>query len=183
MWLPYSIEATEWVERLEDLSTWDTTRINDLARYVDKNENTLDLWLVFQALDEEKLRLLSNIDSDYWETIALGYCQWAYDSSFDFVYCDAVVGRLECIFEVGSLDCKAAAVLATAKLGVSHNRWYVMRRLLQMCSPSLDETVAKRIAIEIVVGDAQYRFTASAAGVAESLNAFHPLIADALEHK
>ncbi len=178
-----SIEATEWVERLEDLSTWDTTRIHDLARYVDRNENTPDLWLVFQALDEDKLRLLSNIDNDYWEAIALGYCQWAYDSSFNFVYCDAVVGRLECIVEIGSLDCKAAAVLAAAKLGVSHNRWFVMRRLLQMCNPSLDDVVAKRLAIEIVVGDAQYRFTASAAGVAESLNAFHPLIAEVLEHK
>ncbi len=178
-----SVEATEWVERLEDLSAWDTTRIHDLARYVNKNENNPDLWLVFQALNEEKLGLLSSIDNDYWETIALGYCQWAYDSPFNFVYCDVVVGLLESIFEIGSLDCKAAAVLATAGLGVRHNRWFVMRRLLQMCSPSLDDVVAKRIAIEIVVGDAQYKFTASAAKISESLNAFHPLIAEVLERK
>lgn len=178
-----SVEATEWVKSLEDLSSWDTTRIHDLARYVHRHEDIADLWLVFEALDEETLQSLFNIDSDYWESIALAYCQWAFESSFNFEYCDVVVGRLECIFELGTLDCKAAAALATAELAVTHNRWFVMRRLMGMCGPSLDEKIANRIAIEIIVEEAQYRFTASAAGIGKSASDFHPLIAEALEIK
>jgi eukaryotic-like serine/threonine-protein kinase len=94
-----------------------------------------------------------------------------------------VVGRLECIFEIGSLERKATAALATAELRVSHNRWYVMRRLMAICGPSLDEIVAKRIAIEIIVEEAQYRFTATAAGIGMTVSSLHPLIAEVLELK
>lgn len=176
-----SPEAKEWVTSLADpdLNGWETKRIRDLWKYLEGAE-TSDQRLVCEALDEERLRLMYEVDPDMWQGIALFYCEWAFRSGFNFAYCDVVVSRLETIFEVGSLDCKAAAAISAAELGVSHNRWYVMRRLFAMCNHSLDPLVAKRIAIEIVVEEAQSRFIDSADRLGRTVSDFHPIIAQVL---
>lgn len=175
-----SPEAEEWVTSLADPDGWDTKRIRDLWKYLDGAEKS-DQRLVCEALDEERLKFLYEVDPDVWQGIALFYCEWAFRSGFNFAYCDVVVGRLETIFEVDSLDCKAAAAISAAELGVTHNRWYVMRKLIKMCNHSLEDLVAKRIAIEIVVEEAQSRFIDSAERLSRPISDFHPNIAQVLD--
>lgn len=86
-------------------------------------------------LDEEKLQRLHAIDTDLWESLIPPYCAWAM-GSFDFNFCDVLVRRLEEVFNLGSLDAKAASALAIAELGASHNRWHVMGRLFLLCGPA-----------------------------------------------
>ncbi len=176
-----SPEATEWVDELSDVLNWESGQLREFSRYLQASDVN-ELRPVCEVLDEERLRRLFNLDADVWESIALRYCDWAFKSGFNFEYCDVVVGRLECIFELGSLDCKAAAALSAAELGRSHNRWYVMKRLFEMCSHSLDSRVARRIAIEIdIEGLAKRNFLRCAEGLGRTVKEFHPLIARVLQ--
>lgn len=177
-----SPKAEEWVSSLGDLSNWSSQKVEDFARYLRKSADNLDLWTIFQAIDEEKLIQLREVDNEFWETISLSYCDWAKDS-FGFDYCDVVIRRLECIFKIGALECKAAAALAAAKLGSSHNRWFVMKRLLAICGPSLEEKIAKRIAIEIVVEEVEQDFYLSAIRINRSVKDYHEEIANVLSAK
>lgn len=175
-----SQEAEQWVASIEDVQNWKADQFLDFVRYAREQQGTTDLWLVLKAIDEEKLRALQSVDSDMWEDLALAYCDWILRSAFSFEYCDVLVGRLECIFEIGALGTKAAAALAAAELGVSHNRWYVMRRLMAMCGKSLDGAVAKRVAIEIAVEESEDNFRESAARIERTVDDYHSAIAERL---
>lgn len=106
------------------------------------------------------------------------YSEWAH-GSFGWDYCAVLVSRLELIFELGSVSTQGAVAIAAAMLVRRHNRWYVMRRLRSMCSPSLDDPIAKRIAIEIQANEARRSFEACSDGN-ELDESYHPLIADVL---
>ena len=38
--------------------------------------------------------------------------------------------------------------MAMLELGTSHNRWYVERKFFQLCDHSMDEQLARRLAVE-----------------------------------
>ena len=176
-----SQKAADWVKSLEDVAAWDAAKVKDLVRSVRRAEEDTDRANVLDALDEGKLAALHDKDADVWEELAGHYCTWVATTAFDYEYCDVLVRRLECIFDLGSVSVKAAAALAAAQLARSHNRWFVMRRLMSMCSPRLDENVAERIAIEIVAEKAQYAFTVCASRIDRSLGDYHPALAEVLK--
>ncbi len=153
--------------------------MTEFVRFVQRHPDASDTWAVFGALDEEKLQRLHAIDTDLWESLIPPYCAWAM-GSFDFNFCDVLVRRLEEVFNLGSLDAKAASALAIAELGASHNRWHVMGRLFLLCGPALDERVARRIAIEIGVEGKEDQFRSCAARITKTIEEYHPLIAQAL---
>jgi len=176
-----SPKAAEWVKSLEDAAEWDAVKLKDLVRSVRRADDDTDRANVLDALDEEKLDVLYEKDPDVWEELARHYCQWVAGGSFDFEYCDVLVRRLERIFALASVGVRALAALAAAELGRSHNRWFVMRRLMGMCGPKLDEKVAERIAIEIVAEKAQYAFVYCARRIDRSFGDYHPAIAEVLK--
>lgn len=98
------------------------------------------------------------------------------------ITCDVLVRRLELIQDLGDLECKARAVVAAAVLGSSHRRWYVMRRLMGMCGPHLDERTATRIAIQIRVEEVQQRFQNCAEELKRSYDCYHPKISAVIVH-
>jgi hypothetical protein len=108
------------------------------------------------------------------------YCQWIAETGFDFAFCDVLAQRLMLIFKLGDMEIKSEAALASAELARSHNRWYVMERVLHMCGPSLDDTVAERICIDIKAFAAEYNFRRCADGVSRNYSAFHPIIKAAI---
>jgi hypothetical protein len=172
--------ADEWAIALDAVETWDLRKVEEFVRFLRKADDArLEVWAVFRKLDEETFHVLHAKDAELWEAIAASYCERTRDS-FDFAYCDVIVRRLEVIFELGSLPAKAAAAVAAAFLGTSHNRWFVMGRLLQLCGPSLDDAIAERIAIEIEVEEAQEDFVASASSIRHSVEEYHPRIVQRL---
>jgi eukaryotic-like serine/threonine-protein kinase len=176
-----SQKAAEWVKSLENVAEWDSAKLKDLVRSVRRADNDTDRSDVLDALDEAKLEALHAKDPDVWEELARQYCHWVANAGFKFEYCDVLVRRVERIFALGSVSVRAVAALAAAKLGSSHNRWFVMRRLMAMCGPKLDEKVAERIAIEIVAEQAQYDFACSARRINQTLGDYHPAIAEVLK--
>lgn len=175
-----SPSAKEWEEALDEASEWDAKRLETFARYLRQSEGSDEAAPVLVKLEEETLKLFHRLDPQLWEVVALSYCDWA-RGSFDFAYCDVIVRRLEVIFELGSLNTKAAAALAAAHLGAFHNRFFVMRRLLSMCGPSLEDKAAERISIEIVVEQYQQAFLYCASEIKRTPHSYHDQIRAILE--
>lgn len=176
-----SPNAAEWVRRLEQADQWDATTLKELVRAIRRASDVTDRATILDALDEESLTVLHAKDPDVWEELARQYCEWVAADGFKYEYCDVLVRRLERIFTLGSVGIKGTAALAAAALGRSHTRWFVMRRLLLLCGPKLDERVAERIAIEIVAEKAQYDFAFCARRLDREPAEYHPRIAEVLE--
>ncbi len=175
-----SQKAAEWVEGLEEAAEWDVAKVKELVRSLRKMDDDTDRGNVFGALDEQTFGTLHEKDPEGWEELAREYCRWVANQGFDFEYCDVLVRRLETVFYLGAVGVKAAVALAVASLGKTHNRWFVMRRLLVLCGPALDEKVAERISIEIVAECAQPDFIRCAERISKETDAYHPSIADVL---
>jgi hypothetical protein len=87
------------------------------------------------------------------------YCIWVRETRFLFHFADTVCGRLTAIFDNGDAAFKALAICALIDLGESHNRWYVMRCMLQRCSAaSLTRDISRRLAIEIKIEKLENQF-------------------------
>lgn len=176
-----SPKVTEFVESISDIKNWPYEKLESLVRFVSHCDNYNDQYAIFTATDEEILGVILSIDNDLWKTIALSYCEWATTSSFGFDYCDVVIRRLQLIFDSGDYECKASSALAAAELGRSHNRWFVMQILCDMCGSHLDDSVAHRIAIEIKVQEAEYNFQRCAKMIHKNVDIYHPRITAVLQ--
>jgi hypothetical protein len=78
------------------------------------------------------------------------YCEWVRNTAFLFHFADSVCARLQAVFDAGTKTDQARALIALIKLGVSHNRWYVMRVMLRCCDiEKISSEVGRRLAIEI----------------------------------
>lgn len=174
-----SPSAKEWAENLQDWADWDSQKLENFARFIKASREESDLWVVCEALDEDILNGLYEIEPELWQIVALAYCEWAH-GSFDFNYCDVIINRLEIIFNLGNLDSKSAAAIAGAVLGHSHNRWFVMRRVIRICGSDLEDLVAQRIAIEIRVEEVHKDFIYCATTSRHSISDYHPQIAEVL---
>jgi eukaryotic-like serine/threonine-protein kinase len=173
--------AATWAAKLASPAPWAPDEVTDLARAITRLTSHSDLYAVYSALDEPAIEQLALHNFESWKIVALGMCEWA-EGSFEWSFCDVVAGRLRKIFEVGDMELKACASTAAAELAHSHNRWHVMRSLLAMCGPSLDDNVAARITIEMQAREMQSKFQACADGVNVALDeAFHPTLVRALQ--
>jgi hypothetical protein len=71
-------------------------------------------------------------------------------------------------------------VLAAVQLGKKHHRFFVMRRVIQMCGTILDDIVARRIVIEINAQEQQSAFINFVKVLDRDFNEYHPRIAELL---
>jgi serine/threonine protein kinase len=176
--LKSNADMNEWIIELKNITDWDDEKSYNFIRFI--NEDGFKEFPIFSRFDSGLFEQLFNKNEDISQAIALRYCQWA-RGGFNFNYCDVLVLNLETIFNMGNYNCKAAAAISTADLGAFNNRWFVMRRLFKMCSPeNLDDTLAKRIAIEMIVENKQQEFKRCAEILNKSVNEYHPFISKAI---
>ena len=79
-------------------------------------------------------------------------------------------------FKYGDAETKSDISIAMAELAVSHNRWYVMDVLLDICGKSLDDASAERISIDIVAFEVQNKFANCASDGPRTIDAYHRAI-------
>lgn len=175
-----SVEANEWAGHLSAPADWDVNRLREFARFLARLDDVTDKWNVLVALDEDAIERFYGIDSGYADAVAIEYCDWVSSVGFNFDFCDVLVQRLLKVYEQGGLDAKAKAVMAIAELGTSHNRYYVMRQLVNVCGENMDFAIAKRIAFEIQAEDAYENFKGCARGIGLEFDNYHRLIANLL---
>ena len=180
-------QAKELAERLEAMKPLTPGELTQLVKFLEKSlqeGKREDAWPVFAALSEDAFAFLSAADIDltteHWPDIARSYCEWA-RGGFPFEYCDVVARRLKYIFSTGHLAIKAEAAMAAAELGRSHNRWFVMGTLLEMCGHGLETNTAQRIAVEILATESQSNFKQCATVIHRTVHEYHPLIAAVLK--
>lgn len=175
-----SPKAAEWANAIKSIGNWDLDRAYAFARFLSHASASEDKYAVYSAMDEDAINLAFTLDEGLWKFVALQYCEWVEGTGFSFEYCDVLAKRLELVFQLGDLECKAAAVLAAATLAESHNRWYVMGYVVKLCGPTLEDNEAQRIAIEIKAADAVYKFRRCVVGISRSITDYHPRIAAVL---
>ncbi|MEO8559368.1 MAG: serine/threonine-protein kinase [Rhodospirillales bacterium] len=176
-----SVEASPWVEAFEKNQNWELEKIEALLRYLTQESEGDEASTIMYAIDEQGIRKIYQVDKDLWKGLAIFYCEWVDGNSFPFSFCDVVVKRLEAVFDLGDIECKALAVTAAASMAMLHNRWFVMQRVLAMCSPLLEENAARRVAIEIRARELRGDFIGCAEGISQGEFDYHPAIAGALK--
>ncbi len=161
-------KANEWLERLKDLDNWGDQDFEDFARFfyeLDLNERNFGF--EDDYVNSLSTPFLARIPLEPWTAITKRkdgmsaaicekYCEWVRTTSFRFGYADKVCNRLTAIVKFGAPADRAMAVVALLELGSSHNRWYVMRRVLEHLSDDQFAADARRFAIEIKTEEAVY---------------------------
>lgn len=177
-----TVAPSGWTKAVALVTTWDSQKFRDFLHHMATTSKKSDLSVILLELGEDHLRHLHELDSDVWVRFADEYCEWVEKADFEFGVCDVVARRIEVLFELGNVELKAKSVLAAAELGRSHNRWFVMGRVLMLCGPALDDLLAQRIAIEIIAGNAKNNFLRCAEATKKEIDAYHPRIAEAIRH-
>jgi len=172
--------AANWLAELSTTGAWDAPKLEGFVRYLDRDASKPDLFEVLRAVDEEMIARFCSLDFALLKALSAIYFEWVEGFGFDWNFCDVVVRRVEKFYEIGDLEIKSHAAMAAAELGRSHNRYFVMGRVLGMCGGSIDDSLARRIAIEILAGDAAENFRACAEVISRQVHEYHPRIAAAL---
>jgi len=140
--------ASEFADRLASGDLLDRASWQSLVGYVEDHEGQPDAVAVLARLQFDQISNLCENWLDLANRLALQYSQWVYKTAFNFDLCDSLANILEVFVANCSFEAKSDALMAMLELGTSHNRWYVERKLFRLCGPSIDEALAKRLAIE-----------------------------------
>ncbi|HRD65990.1 MAG TPA: serine/threonine-protein kinase [Candidatus Competibacter sp.] len=182
--LPSSIcpseSAAEWADKVKKIEDLNKDKLEELARYLYFLSDDGDRYAVLREITEDAIVRMSEIDEELFRTVAMVYCDWVEHTGFQWDFCDVVIRRLEKIFEIGDIELQALSALAAVELGCSHNRWFVMRRVMNMCGSGLADSLARRIVIEIRAKEAERSFVKCAKVINRHIDDYHPLIAEVL---
>lgn len=174
----------EWAEKLDDIGSWNQELFEKLFYSLRNNE--LDIQTLFFVLDSEKIEALFKVDKHLWNDFVLLYFEWIEEKSFNFDYCDVLIGTINTVYELSnSIEIKANAILTASKLGASHNRWYVMSFVVKMCSSTIEESLAERIAIELHIKgeNAKQNMHLCVSRINKAIDSYHSLVAAALKEE
>lgn len=119
-----------------------------LVAYVEDNEGHADANAVLARLQFDQVSALCANFPNLADRLALVYSKWAHDTGLPFDWCDPIANILEIFVLLCSSEAKSDALMAMLEMGTSHNRWYVERKFFTLCGPTMDEALAKRLAIE-----------------------------------
>ena len=119
-----------------------------LIDFVEDNEGSEDARAVLGRISYEQVGLLCRSHPDLGDRLGAAYARWVHTNSFPFEWCDRLANVLEVFAAYTSFETRSDAIMAMLELGTSHNRYYVERKFVQICSPGMDEGLARRIAVE-----------------------------------
>jgi hypothetical protein len=164
-------KSEEWLEKLNSIESWDGAEFENFARFfaqLDLKERShgheyewvlsLSTPFLTRVPPEALVKIVERRDG-IADAIIEKYCEWVHSTSFEFYFSDIIGDRLACIFDHGTPTQKALALTALIRLAESHNRWYVMRKMLERCSnTATTKDVAQRLRIEIQTEELESRF-------------------------
>jgi eukaryotic-like serine/threonine-protein kinase len=119
-----------------------------LVDYVEDHEGEQDASSTLAILSSSQMTDLGTRFPDVADRLGAVYARWAHSGSFPFEWCDRIANVLEVLTSTTSYETKADALMAMLQLGTSHNRWYVERMFWRLCSPQMDEALARRLSVE-----------------------------------
>ena len=160
----------EWLNKLKDIDNWTNTDHDDFARFFaqinlcERSPGHPGGWVdsastPFLTLVPVKafMKIVERQDG-VAAAIVEKYCEWVRSTDFLFHFSDFICSRLTAIFDHGTPANKAVAFVALIELAESHNRWYVMREMLDRCGSDTPKEIARRLAIEIRTEEVDSQF-------------------------
>lgn len=163
--------SESWLIRLADIDKWDDIELENFGRFfVGLNVNEMaethaGSWVFslstpfLTKIPEAALGKLASKQDGNSAAIIEKYCDWAGGTNFLFHFADTVCSRLCSIFDSGDKDCKGMAFVALINLAHSHNRFHVMRELLNRCNQNKTSAeIDKRLSIEMRAADLGDKF-------------------------
>ena len=124
-----------------------------LADFIENEADGNDKRAIFLKMGEDQIVSVCSLNLNAANRIAISFSRWVGSTSFNFDYCDGIANRLEGFFESCDYEAKVDCLMAMLEMGVSHNRWYVERKFVSLCSDSMDTNLAKRLAIQFRISD------------------------------
>lgn len=178
--LSISSSQQEYIDKLKDFENLKEKDLEDIIIHL--KEEDINRTPIFYELNNNIIDHLFSLDRNYFTEFCLIYTEWVENSSFLFDYCDVIIKIIVNIYQkTDDIELKSRCVISAAELGKSHNRWFVMRNVIEMANTKIDESLALRIQIEISIEDRyKQNFIRCAEGINNTKESYHKLIADAL---
>lgn len=137
-------------DKLDQRTVLSAQEIQTLAEFLEDHFESGDAKVILRKLSIDTITELFQTDAASAKRIGLQFAEWiAQRSAFDFDFCDVLASRAEAFYLNGDFDLQAEIAMGVLVLGTSHNRWYVERKFMALCGPTVPDGLAKRIGVEI----------------------------------
>lgn len=179
--VPPALLTKEWLDKMQNIESWDYDVLDSFIVFLRRASSTDEV--VFFEINKDIIDIFKGISTDLWNDFALLYLNWVHNTNFLFDYSDVIIGNVFKIYEeANELEIKSIAVLTAAELGRSHNRYYVMRFVVRMANPSIDDHLAFRIGLEIDIDESRHKenFKRCVAQINLTTSEYHKKIQEAL---
>ena len=155
---------------------------SNIVSYIEDNSLTDDTTLLLNSINIDKINEIVRSNIALANRLAIAYSEWVKNRSFVFTQCDGIANRLEQFMILDDLNVKVEILLALLFMGTAHNRWYVERKFYQLVGTDMDESLAKRFALELrVIGeDSCSKIDHLEQSISVSRGRFHPDIFNTL---
>jgi hypothetical protein len=120
----------------------------EFVEFVEDNLASEDGKALLRKLTMERIEEVCGQFPDTAGRLAIAFSEWVISSGFIFDTCDGIADRLRAFISSVPITAKVECLMALLLMGTSHNRWYVERMFMNICSAGLEESIAKRLAIE-----------------------------------
>lgn len=172
--------AVDVINNLKDIGSYNSEKFNNLIFYLREASN--DRSEIMYEMTSDLINVFHNLNTDYFNEFALQYTEWVKKENFSFDYCDVIIGYVKKIYNLSEdVNVKAHCIIAAAELGISHNRWFVMKQVVAIAGDALSDNLAERLAIEIAIDDRiKENFRYCASRIHYTYNVYHATIKEAL---
>lgn len=141
--------ADVWIQKLNTYLEWDEESFEQFCFGVQRLEDSRPVYI---ELKKDIFTQLKNIDEFHWKNLVLHYLDWVKESTFLYDFCDVLIGRILKIYDLTeSIEIKCRCILSATRLGLKHNRWYVMHRVVRMANNNISDSLAQRLSIELEI--------------------------------
>lgn len=154
----------------------------ELIEFLEDHTTSTDAKALLMRLSLDRITEVCATFPEYASRLGLIFAQWVASSGFNFETCDGIANRLQLFIKTCSLTAKTECLMAMLLMGTSHNRWYVERKFFDLCGPSMDESAARRLAIEFRTAedDVCTSIAHLARSIGVSRTSSHPVLIDTL---
>ncbi|MGS0648550.1 serine/threonine-protein kinase [Komagataeibacter melomenusus] len=144
--------ASEFANKLGEGASLDEGSWRELIAYVEDHDGHHDGDAVLARLLYDQIVDLCNTWPTLADRLSICFAKWVYSNDFPFGQCDPLANILQVFINNCSFEGKSDALLALLMLGTSHNRWYVEEKFYSLCGPAMEDSLARRLAIEFRTG-------------------------------
>lgn len=171
-------EGASIVEILEEDAEISSVDLARIVEFVEDNQGQPDAAIVLRKLTTDRIEQAWELESNLAKRLGFVFSEWVGTGDFGFEFCDVLGNRALAFIKAGSVDLQAECLMALLALGTSHNRWYVEGLFRDACSPSMNEVLAKRLAVELRARgeEACEMIDHLEQSISADRNSFHPLL-------